>query len=200
MIVCFGFDISMQPRTMWNLQLYNTKQLAPETKRNVHNLRKQRNSRIYTLSLSSFPARWHGKWSSMLCIFIWYKQGLFSAANFIFVPFWSPTIFSTLGPAVPLTTFLYTGLLSLWQQIIHWVHKNGLMPWTASEKEIILSWLCFWQIWGALSHLCFYFVATILDSIILAHRFVLCTMHYVCNHIMFTNPTLQTCFLQVWLR
>ena len=80
---------------------------------------------------------------------------------------------------------------SLWQQIIHWVHKNGLMPWTASEKEIFLSWLCFWQIWGGLSHLFFCFVATILDSIIRAHCFVLFTMYYVCNHILFTNPTLH---------
>ena len=27
LIVCFGFDISMQPRTMWNNQLYNTNSL-----------------------------------------------------------------------------------------------------------------------------------------------------------------------------
>ena len=39
--------------------------------------------------------------------------------------------------------------------------------------------------------LMFSFLATILDSIILAHRFVLCTMHFVCNHILFTNPTLH---------
>ena len=96
------------------------KQLATETKWNVYNMRKQRNSLIY-ISLSSFPARWHGKWNSMLCIFIWYKKGLYLAANLIFVPFCSTTIFlklgvaplsSTFGPAVPLTTFLYSGLLS----------------------------------------------------------------------------------------
>ena len=39
--------------------------------------------------------------------------------------------------------------------------------------------------------LMFSFLATILDSIILAHCFVLCTMYYVCNHILFTNPTLH---------